>query len=233
MAYLLLLLYPVLSMFTPEPVQLRWWIRTGGVPMPDAISAQSIRNEANLLITKFVFIIIATCLAARWASIPLASVGFTLKQPTPVVAAGVVVCVFELFWASRMRHLSEQIRRDVADDSPLFLKQSPRKIFVTILVGGFAEELWRAVAILAFKHSAHSSTQAVMLTSVAFGIGHLQSPQSPAKALARIFRPTVAGVPLAVLFLWSNSLVVPFLVHVTLNSFAALMGRKKMVSRTP
>jgi membrane protease YdiL (CAAX protease family) len=233
MDYLILLLYPVVAMFTPEPVQFRWWIRAGGAPMPKSVLEKSVRNEVPLLIAKFVVIIAATYLIVRWIRLPLRSVGFTLQQPISIWTMGVVVSLFEIFCALRMQGLADQLRTDEAGDRPLlFLRQPSWKIFVTILVGGFAEEFWRSISLVLFIQSGHPTNVAIIVTSVAFGVGHLQSPQPLSRALARILRPALVGVPLAVLFLWSKSLVIPFLVHVTLNSFAALMGRKKMVLST-
>lgn len=228
--YLTLAIYPAIVMLTPEPARFLWWIRTGGLPMPPGVWKKSRRNEPMVLTAKFLLLIAATSRVATHSNISLHDLGFHLS-PKLVVAAVVGASIL-ILWMARMQKLAQRFKHDPRDYRPVLLEAPTWQILVVIVVGGFAEEFWRAASLI-IGVTAVSTTKAVLLTSMIFGLGHLQSPQAWPKALGRVLGPAVAGVFLAVLFLTTASLFVPFFVHIASNSLSALMGRTKLTLQQP
>lgn len=82
----------------------------------------------------------------------------------------------------------------------------------------FAEELWRAVCLKALVGSGNSGAQALVMTSIAYGLAFLV--WSPSIAASEF----VVGMVLGGIFLWSGSLLVPLAAHATLNGFIQLVS---------
>lgn len=93
-----------------------------------------------------------------------------------------------------------------------FMRGSAFLWIVIFLTGSIAAEVWRAFTLVTLITSGHSAELAVMMSAIAFGIGHLRLRLGGALGAA------VAGAVFAVLFLWSGTLVAPFAAHFTANT---------------
>ncbi len=228
LAYLALLAYPFITLLVYEPNELRWWWRTGGgVPMPPEIMERSKQNEGNLLLFKFALLTIASFFLLRGGLGSAASLGLRLRQPTGTVLMGVIAGILLAVEVLGMLALARKWTPR-AGEVPIFvLRERTWKILAILALGAFAEELWRALALTAFIQAGTSIESAVLLTSLSFGVGHVISYRSLGATLGRALRPAAGGAFLAALFLWSRTLVTPFIAHVLLNSTAALMQRKR------
>ena len=228
--YLILFTYPVITLLTPEPSFFRWWLRTGGAgPVPAEIEARRIRNQGNLLIAKFVLLIAACFIFIRIIPISSKFLGLRPGQPIGLLFVGSSAAILIVIWIFHMRGLEAKIRSQ-AGMPPFLLRESTLRLLVIMSLGSLAEELWRALALTIFHQAGISDLSAVLLTSVVFGIGHVFSYESFGAALGRILPPAVAGAFLGTLFLWSQTLFIPFIFHLLINSFGALMGRKRLIA---
>lgn len=84
------------------------------------------------------------------------------------------------------------------------------RIFV-LLLAAFTEELWRAVSLKALILDGFSGPQALIATSLAYGLAYLA--WGPAVAIS----DGIIGAVYGGLFVWSGSLFVPFAAHITLR----------------
>jgi membrane protease YdiL (CAAX protease family) len=229
--YLSLGSYPLISILTPEPAAIGWWWRTGGAaPLPPEILERSKRNEPPLLLVKFALLICATGFVSWQANLSKRSLGMIL----PSLEVGSLVSLALLLtlatWLSSMKALIAE--SPPPDDQPVLLRE-PAWIILTLLIfGAFAEEFWRAACLSILIQQGVTRNIAILVSSAVFGIGHLQSPQPFSRALGRFLSSAIAGALLGGLFLWFHSLIIPFATHLALNSFGALMGRKRLLSRT-
>jgi membrane protease YdiL (CAAX protease family) len=226
LVYLTVLSYPFITLLVPEPISFRWWWRTGGLPMPPEIMERSLQNKRKLLIVKFLLLILTSFLFLRCLPISPASLGFRLKQPTGTLFMGVAAGLLLIRWVFAMRSLNVKVTPRPGEDVGFFVGESTTRILLIMILGALAEELWRALALTTFDKAGISTVYAIFFTSISFGVGHVSSYNSLGHVLGRIMAPTIAGVFLAALFLWSQTLFSPLIVHVLLNSVISLMSRK-------
>src|SRR5690242_9109341 len=112
--------------------------------------------------------------------------------------------------------------------SPLWTRIS------VLLIVVFTEELWRAVCLKSFITDGVSGPQALIVTSITYGLTYLVWNVPVAMSEA------IIGVACGGLFLWSNSLIVSFAAHtvmqgqVLLYAIAAAPGAEPgQISRRP
>lgn len=86
----------------------------------------------------------------------------------------------------------------------------------TLLIVVFTEELWRAVCLTALMGDGVSGQSALVVTSIAYGLTFL------AWGTPIAISEGIVGAALGGLFLWSDSLYVPFAAHVTFLGQALL-----------
>jgi Type II CAAX prenyl endopeptidase Rce1-like len=226
-AYLSLIAYPACTMLVPEPNMFRWWLRTGGRgPVPDEVKRKAIRNAGDLMIAKFLLLVLCCSALVLGGSVSASSLGFRSDQPRGAFAAAAAAGGLLIWWDAKMRALARRAPR--GGEQPFVLREGTRKILLIMVVGGFAEEFWRALSLTAFGMAGFGAGSAVLLTSAVFGVGHLLSPpRSLGAALGRSLRPAMGGALLALLFLLGRSLLPPLIVHVLTNSVAGIMGRRR------
>jgi len=223
--------YPVCIQLIPNPVWLRWWWRDGGAAeMPPALVEGSKRIFSNLLIFKFAVLILVCFFLAAKASIPQSALGFRRDQPTAAILVGSLTGALLIAWVYAMTRLARKLKGS-GEDPPHFLREPIPKILFILLLGGFAEELWRAVVLVLYREAGGSAISAVLVTSIVFGVGHVSSFNSISRALGRATGPALIGVFCAILFLLWQTLFIPWIPHVIVNSFGALMGRKRLAAQ--
>lgn len=199
--------------------------------MPPEVLKRSAQNEGNLLISKFASIILGTYALTLYSSISPESLGIRRDQPRGVVLVGFAAGLLLVYWSKAMMALGRRFAPSGWQPEPFLFREPVWKLALVILVGGFAEEFWRALCLILFDRANYSAGSAVLITSLVFGLGHLLSPQPVPRALGRIMRAATGGAFLGGLFLWFGTLTVPYIAHVLVNSFAALMGRKAVIAK--
>jgi len=84
------------------------------------------------------------------------------------------------------------------------------------LVGGFAEEFWRATCISSFRTNDFTAAQANLLTACAFSIAHVSGlPERVAPGVPSLLAEAMIGLLLGGLFIWSGTLTAPYFASVT------------------
>ena len=96
------------------------------------------------------------------------------------------------------------------------LMQSPRDIWlfaiVALIAGGVREEVQRAFLLTRFEHHLGGARVGLVITSVAFGLGHLMQGFDAALATGTL------GLLWGLLSLWRRSAVAPIVSHAGFNS---------------
>jgi membrane protease YdiL (CAAX protease family) len=104
----------------------------------------------------------------------------------------------------------------VAERNEYYLRGPIVLWFVTFLVGGFAEEIWRAICISSFQTNDFSSASANLLTALTFSIAHISGlPSRVAPGVPSLVAETMIGLLLGGLFIWSGNLTAPYFASVT------------------
>lgn len=228
--YLVLFLYPFVALLVPEPNWLVWWWRTGGSPMPPELMERSKRNEGNLLLIKFILLILASYFFARVVLISFSSLGFRKVQPNGLLLVGVLAGALLVGWVSAMRSAAAKIVKHSNHLQEFLLRESTLRVLLINVLGGFAEEFWRALALTTLDKAGVSIGYEIFFTSVFFGVGHVTSYRSLGYVIGKLLAPTIGGIFLAILFLWTHTLFAPFVVHILLNSGASLVGRRRALA---
>lgn len=228
--YLCLLAYPGCVQLVPDPHWLRWWWKTGGIgELPAEVKERCDRNQGNLLIVRFLVLILICLVLSHQAGVSSKSLGFRWDQPSAALIVSLLAGLVLICWAYAMKALTSKAR-EAGSGPTRFLRQPTHKILLILILGGFAEELWRAVSLSISRQAGFSGLSAVLITSIIFGVGHVSSFKSLGSAAGRATGPAIVGIASAALFLWWQTLLIPWIAHVMLNSFAALSGRKRLVA---
>jgi membrane protease YdiL (CAAX protease family) len=138
-----------------------------------------------------------------WPEVPLG-----LLSVVPVVLAAAVVMLTARALAPWLHNVPV---------NPLAaLLQSPRDVWmfavVALVAGGIREELQRAFLLTRFEQHLGGVRVGLVITSLAFGLGHLMQGFDAALATGTL------GLLWGVLYLWRRSAVAPIVSHAGFNS---------------
>lgn len=91
--------------------------------------------------------------------------------------------------------------------------QKGTKLFwvCSFLVGGFVEELWRALCLFALADAGETTLVCIVVTASAFAAGHFRN------RLGGMLFSFIFGAVAALVFLWLGSLVATYSAHVLTN----------------
>jgi hypothetical protein len=228
--YIALFAYPACTLLIPDSPTLRWWSRSGGQGKPPAeLVERRKRNQWELLIVKFAVLLASCTLLAREARISAAEIGLRQQQPVFAIFGAIGGAVILVLWMIAMSRLTGKVRVR-RESPPRLVQQSTFKVATLILIGGFAEEVWRSITLVVSREAGVSAVAAVFISSLVFGLGHVFSFRSLGATAGRAAMPAIAGMVLAALFLFWQTLLVPFIAHVGLNAFGTLTSRKRMAA---
>jgi hypothetical protein len=115
----------------------------------------------------------------------------------------------------------------VAERNDYFLR-GPIALWLAIFViGGLAEELWRAVCLLSFQANDFTALSANLMTAFAFSIAHLSgTPERIAAGVPSILAESMIGLLLGGLFIWSGSIQVSYFAGLTYFILNFAVSRK-------
>lgn len=228
LVYLTLFAYPAVTLLVPNPYSIKWWWKTGGHgSMPPDIIERCKQNQGNLLIVKFLFLMLACFVLMKQSVISPKSLGFKHSQPQGMVLIGLAAGALLMCWIWSMYALATKMKLP-REGPPYLIQEGVFKILMVLVLGGFAEEYWRALSLIVFHRAGVSDLYTIFITSIIFGIGHVFSYKSFGAAVGRALAPAIGGAFLAILFLWWQTLFIPLIAHVMLNSFGTLMRRKRL-----
>jgi len=230
LVYLTLFVYPIITVLIPDPAVLGWLLRTGGLgTIPSEIKLRGERNRGNVLLLKFALLITASLILMRIVPVAPSSLGLGTKQPMAFVFIGLPVAALVVYFTYLMKASVVKISSRTEVALPFLLHESTSKLILILVIGGFAEEFWRALTITVFHQADISDIKAIIFSSIIFGVGHLFSYRSFGAALGKVLPPAIGGALLGTLFLLSQTLFIPFVFHVLINSIGALLGRRRLI----
>lgn len=137
---------------------------------PDLKSAEE-RNGRPVLLLKYVLLLaVMWCLIGNemWRIVPIAT---HTRTWLIVVSSGIVGGLLMLATRQTISLLSPRAAQ--AANHKYFLRGSYLLWLSVFLIGGFAEEFWRALCVHGFQQNGYSVGFVNVLTALAFGIAHL------------------------------------------------------------
>jgi membrane protease YdiL (CAAX protease family) len=205
-AYMVLASFPVLAIFLLEPTGARWGAKHKSFALPPEVRQRSERNGRFLWLVRYVILILVCIFFARRYPIAPSMVMPATRPFTFTLLAGVSGGMLLLACRSGMRFAFAGL---ASNENQYDLLKGPAIFWlITFILGGFAEELWRASSILALIETDHTVNFAIVVSSIAFGLGRLGGIPS------RIHGETVdtvaevlTGIILGGLYVWSRSVL--------------------------
>jgi hypothetical protein len=108
-----------------------------------------------------------------------------------------------------------------------YFTRGPVTLWLTVFViGGFVEEVWRALCITSFKNNDFSALSANLMTAGAFAIAHVSGLPARIAPGIPVFAEMLVGLMLGGLFLWSGNIIVPFTASIIYFTSAFFIQRK-------
>jgi len=228
--------FPTLALFFwPEPVRIRWGyshakLRVPLPPLPPELAVRSERNLRYVVLVQHALLAGSIGLLMRWYSVPPAALGIHHQRWAASLGLGVVVGLTYLAVLEAARTASARADCDrLAGQLDRFLARGSLRFWVpTQLLACFAEEFWRAFCLVEVMDVHRSAAFAVAVTSSAFALAHLRPGGRHASVeFGRCAAHAVFGVLLAVMFLWSASIVPSYAGHLLVNLVALYRARRR------
>jgi RsiW-degrading membrane proteinase PrsW (M82 family) len=223
-AYIALLAYPaiVLLVFDWTGAASRWAAEHKSFFPPSDLTAKQERTGRPLLLGKYVLLFLALRGLAGSGLLQIARVTTHSRPWSVVVTWGIVGGVAMLACRRAISLLSP--RAAEAEKHDYFLRGSVALWLGVFFLGGFVEELWRAVCIAVFQQNGYSATSVILLTAFCFGFAHLcgrPSRVSPGGVSAEM----VIGLMLGAIFVWSGNLIAAYIAGVIYFTYSFLRVR--------
>jgi membrane protease YdiL (CAAX protease family) len=227
-AYIALFAYPaiILLVFDWMGASSRWAAKHKSFFPPSELTAKQERLGRPLLLGKYVLLSLALrglAGSGLWQVVPITSHS---RPWLVIIAAGAVGGVAMLVCRRAISLLWP--RAAAAEKHDYFLRGSVALWLTVFLVGGFVEELWRALCITVFRQNGYSTASVVLLTAFCFGFAHLSgrpSRVSPGGTSAEM----IIGLMLGAIFVWSGNIVAPYLASVIYFTYSFLLVRRDLV----
>jgi hypothetical protein len=224
---LALLAYPVIVVLVFDWLGpgSRWAVKNRSFFPPSDISEKEETRGRPLLLVKYALLLLILRSLVGGGVWQVVTNDSPRTQGLRLVALGLAGSILLL----AVRHLISLLspRAAQAANHRYFLRGSPVFWMAVFVLGGFVEELWRAICIAGFEKYEVNPFIANLLPAIAFGVAHvcgLPSRVSPGGVLAEM----VIGLGLGGLFLFSGSLIPPYIASVTyfaVSYFGVLRSR--------
>ncbi|MBS1840311.1 MAG: CPBP family intramembrane metalloprotease [Acidobacteria bacterium] len=212
---LLLLLYPVACLVTPRFLFQLW----PQMQPPASDPRSAINEQGRVLLARLgvfiplsIYVILAVGTLA-WLVFLSADSGESVFSANKWLSGSLIGMYLGTAWAGVSIWLlalgasTGRMRREIPGMMASVKFQS-----VVWLVGAFAEEMWRVVAILAFLKSGSSPAFSVIVVSVAYCSGYLTlGPQ-------RVAAAALDGAFFGFLYFWRGSFLAPFVAHLAVQA---------------
>jgi len=225
---MLLVTPPPAARWVRQRLSLGW-----GVRIPFTLRVQFEEDGRLWLLANLGFVLGAVLLWMRARGVPGSEIGLAVNNWLQLFLAGVAGGAFLAACRVAYVKLIPPCRSDLL--APL--SRGPLSIWVlTFLVGGLAEESWRAVCLRTFQGNDHRTILWIFLTSIAFVVGRLSGfPARASGSHPEVFWKALHGGILAGYFLAFGTLWVPYiagLAHDVTNLFT-LRRLARAVGSTP
>jgi hypothetical protein len=226
---LIVLLYPLVMLLLMHPDAYRWARRHAWfdwrIRMPRALQDQLARTGRWFLVAKLALVAVMVFFWTRAEGISPSEIGLGAKPWSLLcllgVGGGAVLLICRLVYL----RVVPSIRRDSLNHP---LCRGPLSFWIfTFVVGGPAEELWRASSLLLLEQADHGVVLGILITSTAFAIARLSGiPARTSGNHGEVLWEVFLGGALAGFFLASKTLWVPCLAGFVFNGANLLMLRR-------
>ena len=214
----MLAVFPTMVMLPLNLVSFWWGFKQGSTAMPlDVREPEREVGRYLAFLANPILVALVAYLLVR-AGIPLAVSGLHTESWPRYALVG---AVFAILWIALHRGflvLVGRVQRERTIVQEL-VEGSVGFWLLQILIVDFAEEFWRAGSLSMLAVGKVSSMWSVGLTAAAFGAGHL------GRGAFKAVGAGTFGVAAALLFLWSRSLVAPYVFHVVVTLYALFWSR--------
>jgi membrane protease YdiL (CAAX protease family) len=217
-AFVMLAVFPVIVKFPLNLVPFWWGFEHGTAPMPPEVRARERKVGRYLsFVTNAILIGIVTYFV-RVHRVPASALGLHLQRWETNALIGVAA---GFAWMVSLRAFLKVTSRSSTERPVIeeLLEGTVAFWLIQFIIVDFAEEFWRAASLFLLVTANVSPVGSVGLTALAFGVGHL------GKGIPRALGTATFGVAAAFLFLWSRSLVAPYLFHLLVSVYALLDSR--------
>jgi membrane protease YdiL (CAAX protease family) len=207
--YLALAILPIVHTQVPNPVGVWWYLKNKKwAPMPSDIAEKADRAGRYTLFLIHSIVVILVLLLMRRYSVRTDQIGLDFRRWKFHLLVGSLV---GLIWSG----LGElQLRFSLVSRKRLaahYLREGSFSFWLVIfLIGAFAEEFWRAFCLIALGNTGNAVSLSVVLTALAFGLGH-------ASSRVRGVTAAIFGIVQALLFVWLRSVPTTYSAHVVAN----------------
>jgi hypothetical protein len=187
-----------------DPSTFTWGANYPGTPMPPEDELRSQRNGRFILILRYIILGAYILYAARRNSLPYSALGIYFRHFFPLTLIGVVAGLLFL----SLRKLATSVWPTLVWNNPTHpITKGPVSIWVVIiLIGGFAEELWRAFCLIGLQNDGLQTGFVVLLTSAVFAASQVGGkPTRISGNPIEVFSTAAIGMGLAILFLRFDS----------------------------
>jgi membrane protease YdiL (CAAX protease family) len=208
--YLGLAIFHAPNILVINPVQFRWGVTHGFEPMPPDIAKRvSTLNRRYFGFLMHALNIFFVTLLMIHVSVSPVAVGLSANRWKLFVIVGTGGGIAWLALQELGMHFVPSLRPKPNSDD---LQEGAAILWMAlILIGAFAEELWRAFCMIAFLRVGDSLTFAILITSFVFALGHYGRPLFQKLGMVPL------GIAAALLFVASGSLAAPFAFHLVVN----------------
>lgn len=219
--YLVLAAYPLIVILVFDWKTAGWASKNRSFFLPPDLKAKAEKQGRFLFFIKFALLLILLRVVAGrdlWHVVPI----MTNSRSSPVLIAwGVIGGAMMLACRYFFSALSPGVA--LTGKNEYFLR-GPATLWLAVFVmGGFVEEFWRGFCIMTGQGNDFSSASSNLMAAIAFSIAHSGGiPSRIPGGLASIGTEIIIGLMLGGLFIWSGSVLPPYLasvVYYTSNFF--------------
>jgi membrane protease YdiL (CAAX protease family) len=208
--YLALFSLPAVFLLVLNPIEFWWGFKTAGkpVPMPPDVDRRVAKGARYTFIAKEALLIALIWIFMRANSVSATSIGLWPSHWRFDLAVGCLGAIALIGVQVASSRMTKSPLGDANRMKKLYGYHGRLSFWIPAnIFGPFAEELWRAFCVVAFVSAGYSLSVAVLLTAFAFGLGHIGLRLPAALSVATV------GLGFALLYVWTGSLLTPFLAH--------------------
>jgi len=203
-----------------------WGYHHGALtPMPAELGRRAERNGRWLWVLRYAILVSVSLHALYGFTNFHGTEGIRPLAVLRSITAGLLVGIGLLV----VRRVGASLWPDLGfENSRHGMLRGPAALWLFIIVlGGHSEEVWRALCVLALRHSGTSTRFAVLVTSVIFAFSQLGGrPSRISSRPAEVYFTCVVGLVLAASLLHFHSLLIPITANIAYYSTTLLLLRE-------
>lgn len=220
-AFLVVLLYPIVIFFFPDWRLFRAAYRRAKAgrrgPFPPTLGAIAERRGRWFLLVKIVITGLLLLLWMRYYRFEYIDLGLQKVGLWSALATGMLGALFLVTGRIGFQTIFTRVRSGLSEH-PLY-RGRVGTWALTFFVGGFVEEVWRALSLSALQNAGFGTMFSVAAVSVAFLFAKLSgTPSRIPGTLTEALWEVLLGAVLAGLFLKTKTVVAPYIAGLLFNT---------------